>query len=253
MDNKTSLFDKLNENEKGSPYWMSHISDGVRQYTIDVPQNLEISDLVKRIIFKYRTILNHGKTFRPEYGETELCTKMINCFDTDYEFLSWYGFIADYIHAFKSLSVVEISNNKQAYEPLEANLNYSSKLSIANNYIETVLYTSKETFFEAIQLGYVRHHDNECIINAFVDHYEYTLMSDNKRHILTRQKIIMMMGKTEKDFIKKGATITNMEPIFIKYRLKVRIFDAFVENILYKYDPPFPDSHAKPFYCMIKK
>jgi hypothetical protein len=77
-------------------------------------------------------------------------------------------------------------------------------------------------------------------------------MSDNKRNILTRQKIIMMMGKTEKDFIKEGATIQNMEPIFIKYRLKVRMFDALVEKILYKYDPPFPDSHAKPFYCMVK-
>ena len=43
-----------------------------------------------------------------------------------------------------------------------------------------------------------------------------------------------------------------MEPIFIKYRLKARIVDAFVERILYKSDPPFPDYHAKPFYCMLK-
>jgi hypothetical protein len=43
-----------------------------------------------------------------------------------------------------------------------------------------------------------------------------------------------------------------MQPIVTKYRLKVRIFDACVERILYNYDPPFTDSHAKPFYCMIK-
>jgi hypothetical protein len=201
------LFDKLNENEKGNPYWISHISDGVRQYTSNTTADFEILDLIKRTIFKYHAILNHGKTFRVDYGENLLYTKMINYFDTDYEFLSWYGLVVDYLHAFKSLSVVEVSNNEQSYEPLEANLKDSSKSSIANKYIETILDTSTETFFEAIQLGYVKHHANECLINAFIDHYEYTLMSDNKRNILTRQKIIVMMGKKEKDFIKEGATI----------------------------------------------
>ena len=42
-----------------------------------------------------------------------------------------------------------------------------------------------------------------------------------------------------------------MEPICINYRLKAGVFDAFV-RILYKYDPSFPDQHAKPFYCMLK-
>jgi hypothetical protein len=177
---------------------------------------------------------------------------MIDYFDTDYEFMQWYGFIAEYLHAFQSISVVELSNDGKVYEPLEANLKDVSTLSIANKYIETVLDTSKDTFYEAIQLDYLKHHANECIINAFIDHYEYTLMKDNKRNILTREKIIMMMGKTEKNFIKHGASIKDLEPIFIKYRLKVRIFDAFVKHILYRYDPQFPDFHAKPFYCMIQ-
>ena len=77
-------------------------------------------------------------------------------------------------------------------------------------------------------------------------------MSDNKRDILTRHKIIMMMGKTEKYFIKEGATIRDLEPIFIKYRLRARVFDAFAERMLYSYDPPAFDFHAKPFCCMIK-
>ena len=77
-------------------------------------------------------------------------------------------------------------------------------------------------------------------------------MKDNKRNILTLEKIIMLMGKQDKYLIKEGATLKNMEPIVIKYRLKVRIVDAFVERIVYKYDLPFPDSHAKPFCCMIK-
>ena len=177
---------------------------------------------------------------------------MISYFDTDYEFMEWYGFIADYLHAFQIMSVVELSNEKHAYKPLEVNLKDVSKLSIANKYIETTLDTSQDTFQEAIQLNYVKHHSDECIINAFIDHYEYTLMKDNKRNILTREKIIMMIGKTEKNFIKDGASINDLEPIFVKYRLKVRIFDAFAKHIIYRYDPPFPDFHAKPFYCMIK-
>ena len=253
---KPAFYDKINENEKGSPYWMTDISDGVRQYTINTPESFEILELVKRKIFKYNIHLNHGKNFR--HGErglldlNPLYDKMISYFDTDYEFMGWYNFIADYLHAFQIMSVVELSNEEQAYEPLEANLRDVSKKSIANKYIETILDTSKDTFYEAIQLGNVKHHDNECIINAFIDHYEYTLMKDNKRDILTRHKIIMMMGKTEKNFIKQGASIKDLQPIFVKYRLKVRIFDAFVKHIIYKYDPPFPDSHAKPFYCMIK-
>ena len=75
-------------------------------------------------------------------------------------------------------------------------------MSVANTFIETTLETSKDTFYEAIQLGSVKHHDNECIINAFIDHYEHTLMKANKRDISTRHKIITMMGKTEKEFIK---------------------------------------------------
>ena len=43
-----------------------------------------------------------------------------------------------------------------------------------------------------------------------------------------------------------------MEPIFVKYRLKVRIVDACTQHILYNYDPPCPDCHSKPFCCMIK-
>jgi hypothetical protein len=72
---KPALFDKLNENAKGNPYWMSHISDGVRQYTINTTADFEILDLIKRTIFKYHTILNHGNTFRVDYGENLLYTK----------------------------------------------------------------------------------------------------------------------------------------------------------------------------------
>ena len=184
---------------------MASIGDGVRQYIINTPKDFKISEFVQRMIYKYKIETNHGRKFRHEMtGLTPEYEKIINYFDTDSEFMSWYGFIADYLHAFKILSAVEISNDESLYNPLEANLKDVSKISIANKYIETTLDISKESFYEAIQLGYSKHHDNECIINAFIDHYEYTLMSDNKRNTLTREKIIMMMGKKRHILLKKG-------------------------------------------------
>ena len=177
---------------------------------------------------------------------------MIHYSDTNYEVMQWYGFIVNYLHAFYIMSVVEFSNEEQAYEPHEANLKAVSNLTIANKYIETTLATSRDTFYEAIQLGYVKHHSNVCMFIAFIDHYAHTRMNYNKRNILTREKIIMMMGNTENNFMKEGAAMKDLEPIFVKYRLTVRIVDAVAKHIIYNYNPPCPDCHAKPFYCMIK-
>jgi hypothetical protein len=77
-------------------------------------------------------------------------------------------------------------------------------------------------------------------------------MKDNKRHVLTRDKIINMMHKTETYVIEHGASIKDLEPIFIKYRLRVRSFDAFTERMLYRYDPPCPDHNVQYFCCMTK-
>ena len=159
-------------------------------------------------------------------------------------------FIADDLHSFQIVSVVELSNEDHAHEPLEAHSKYVSTKTIANNYIETTLDTSKDTFYEAVQSGNVKHHDNECIVNAFVDHFAYTLMKDNKRDIFTRHKTITMMGNTEKALINKGASIKDVQPIFVKYRLNVRFVDAFAKHIIYRYDPPLSDFNDKPFFIV---
>ena len=39
---KPAFYDKLNENEKGSPYWMTDIADGVGQYTSFTPESFEM-------------------------------------------------------------------------------------------------------------------------------------------------------------------------------------------------------------------
>ena len=64
---------------------------------------------------------NEMTSLTPDYAN------MINYFETDYDFLSWYGYIADYLHAFQLLSAVEISNGGSLYNPLEANLKDVSK------------------------------------------------------------------------------------------------------------------------------
>ena len=42
------------------------------------------------------------------------------------------------------------------------------------------------------------------MINAFIDHYAHTLMSDNKRDVLTLENIIMMIGQTENILLNKA-------------------------------------------------
>ena len=104
-------------------------------------------------------------------GLTPEYEKIIKHFETDYELLPWHGFIASYLHTLKILSAVEISNDGSLYNPLEAIWKDISDISMANQYIETTLDISEDSFYEAIQLGYSKHHDNECIIKPFIDQY----------------------------------------------------------------------------------
>jgi hypothetical protein len=63
--------------------------------------------------------------------------KLIEFFNTGMEFMSWYGFVQDYIQAFQIKRAFGISNEgHQAYDPLESNSKDGSKLTITNNYIE---------------------------------------------------------------------------------------------------------------------
>jgi hypothetical protein len=90
---------------------------------------------------------NHDRNIRRDdmglFGANPLYDKMIEYFDTDHEFMSWYGFVADYPHAFQIMSAVELSNNEQSHGPLSINLQDTRKLSIANKYIETTLDLTK--------------------------------------------------------------------------------------------------------------
>ena len=122
--------------------------------------------------------------------------------NTDMAFREWHYFIENYVQAFQIQRAVEIPKDGTLHNPLEANFKDASQLSIANNYIETIVDASKGTFVEAVKFGYVKHHDNECMTNASIDRYAYTLMQDTKQHILRREKLIMMIGKADNYFVK---------------------------------------------------
>jgi hypothetical protein len=48
-------------NELGHTYWMVFINEGVRQCTIDIPDDFDISAIVNNNLFRYRIVENHGK------------------------------------------------------------------------------------------------------------------------------------------------------------------------------------------------
>ena len=54
-------------------------------------------------MLNYKLKLHHdGINMRNEMTGANLeYYNMINMCDTDYDFLSWWGFVADYLHAFK--------------------------------------------------------------------------------------------------------------------------------------------------------
>ena len=69
------------------------------------------------------------------------------------------------------------------------------------------------------------------------------------RNRLTRDKIIEIIGRD--DFKEVGATIQEMEAVFKKFNIQVRIFN-FVNEVIYKYEPEKRNHHIKTFYAMVK-
>jgi hypothetical protein len=47
--------------ELGQIYWMAFIIEGVRQYTIDIPIDFDISARINNNKFNYRIVENHGE------------------------------------------------------------------------------------------------------------------------------------------------------------------------------------------------
>ena len=65
---------------------------------------------------------------------------------------------------------------------------------------------------------------------------------------LTRKELLHAIGKTE-ETIKKGLSIDEMIPIFVKYRLSLRVYD-YKTNLIFKYDPHIRNKHQKVMYVL---
>ena len=75
---------------------------------------------------------------------------------------------------------------------------------------------------QAIQKGnYV---DNQCWLNTLTDYYKDSLMNNKKKEPMSRG-MILKLHKTEQEFTESGALIDDMIPVFMKYRMRVRIID----------------------------
>ena len=130
------------------------------------------------------------------------------------------------------------------------------KAAIQFRYTSNELDLNKRTFREALQKN--NHHQSECWINSIYDHYGETTQGDKRKGLLdpdkrpeyriTRESILELLGRTE-DNIKEGLSIEEVLPFFQKYKLKLRVYDVFY-NQIYKYDPEVPNFHEKPFYCI---
>jgi len=148
---------------------------------------------------------------------------------------------------------LRVQNTGQGAEPRnaqQANLREAnSNISMYHTYMYTELDTAKETIAEAIKKG--NYTDNECWINTLKYFYNETLISNKKKDPMTRERILQLINKKEKHFKKHGASIDDMIPLFVKYRIQVRIIDQ-LGRIIYRYDPEVRNPHIKPLFAMVK-
>lgn len=95
-------------------------------------------------------------------------------------------------------------------------LRESCNVSIVHEYHETVVDTAHHTIKAAISNKKCR--ENECWINALMESYEGTYLTQEKRgslaKTLSRESILKPLGVSEEEFIKKGASIMQMDRVF---------------------------------------
>ena len=74
--------------------------------------------------------------------------------------------------------------------------------------------------------------------------YKDTLLSTNKnRNVITKEIILNVLNRTEEN-IKEGLSVEDILPFFIKYKLRLRVFDMFYK-LIFKYDPPSFNNNNK--------
>jgi hypothetical protein len=165
-------------------------------------------------------------------------------FKSDREF---QAYLPDAIYI-KDIFNVDL-DSVQPHDQLKSKKRDGSKQSIKYSYISTPLDLSKDTFEEAIKNN--NYTKDECWINTLYDFYKDTLLSTNKKRIVISREIILnVLNRTEEN-IKEGLSVEDILPFFIKYKLRLRVFDMFCK-LIFKYDPPSFNNNNKVLHCMTK-
>ena len=153
----------------------------------------------------------------------------------------------DNLGCIKILSVEELKGNGERMNILDENLTDATNVDTYHHYINTPLKLDAETIKKGIEKGH--YIENVCWRNALMDFYSNTLMGEKRKKRLTIEKISEIIGRD--DFTEKGASIKEMEKVFIEFNIQVRIYSLF-NTLIYKYDPKKRDHNIKTFYAMVK-
>ena len=114
-----------------------------------------------------------------------------------------------------------VDGNPQDHNPRERNLRNADNIGIYHRYIQTELDTDYTEHLK--KQSRVKHYTkNECWINALNDFYG----NEPRMKKMTRENVLRLIGKTDEDFKTNGASINDMEKVFIEYRISARIFDC---------------------------
>ena len=137
-------------------------------------------------------------------------------------------------------------NKRAEYKPTKSYAKSAGvKTSLRYRYVSTELDLSKETFKQAIEIkNYV---DNECWVNSFIDFFG-NLFSVQRQEPLTRERLLRSINKTEDD-MKHGICIDDMLPLYIEYRLSLRVYD-YKTNLIFQYDPVIKNKNHKTMYVL---
>ena len=73
------------------------------------------------------------------------------------------------------------------------------------------------------------------------------MRTDKRRSMITRETILQVLDRTD-DNIKQGLTIDDVLPFFVKYKLRLRVFNVFHKRIFrycLLYTSPSPRDRQK--------
>ena len=169
-------------------------------------------------------------------------------FCLDDTFADYYNKIEQYTDAFRIIKLTPVENSKSKYNPLTAPLRHGTKISINSRYVHTELNLERKHFIDAVKTGNGR--ENECCLNALTDYYGDTVLGSNRREVLSREKLLELIGKTEEN-VKDGCSLPDVIPFFHKFRIPIRIY-GHPFKCIFKYDPTTPNTHFRVFYALIK-